>query len=669
LARGSLVVAAAVLLYYSLTMARDLSFYDSAELAMVAVQGGVGHPLGQPVHTMLGWLVSHLPGVPALVALNFLSALFTALAVVPVVFLLGELAGPDRPDAPVWAQRRALVPAAVGITWLHPAVWENGTRVEVYALGLFFCVWAAAWLSALLSRVGPRSVGPSAGARPRGHRWFVGGLLLGLAGAVNGFQATVVALALAPASLLALWSGLHGSAPPRDRGQARARFGLREAGLVVLGGLVGLLPYVYVFAAAHRTDVFVWGAPTGGDLLLRYLKGSDFANNRHLGWGDLLSHLAGWLGWAWHHGYAAPIAVGLGVHLASGSRLGAGRVFAPLVFVCTLVVLCANGIFFPDIADYQGYLSLPVGLLIGAAMVWGARLATGLRAPRPWLWRLSGGAVLASVTWLVVSAPPALWLRSRHRDRLARVLAQGALDDAPPRAVVIADSDHWVFPLLYLQEAEGRRPDVVLLPLGLSGASWYWAHLYRRHPDLTRVRLRGPGGRVGRVKRFLAANSRRPVLYESYALAAVLGTPGCPGRWLLRDRNACGYPGGLGPDWLTGALERQVDRLGPGAPTARRVIARVAFERAEVLWRYGLPRQAMRAARAGVFQALRPLSPQEHVDAAGRLGPGPLSPPCRRVLIGTEARNLWLGAQILLRSAHPKAAATYLRAATRAGCR
>ena len=42
-------------LYYCASMSRDLSLYDSGELALAARTLGVGHPPGQPLHTLLGY--------------------------------------------------------------------------------------------------------------------------------------------------------------------------------------------------------------------------------------------------------------------------------------------------------------------------------------------------------------------------------------------------------------------------------------------------------------------------------------------------------------------------------------------------------------------------------------------------------------------------------------
>ena len=85
--------------------------------------------------------------------------------------------------------------------------------------------------------------------------------------------------------------------------------------------------------------------------------------------------------------------------------------------------------------------------------------------------------------------------------------------------ILLVDSDHWIWPLFYLQEIEGRRPDVVVVSVGLSGSSWFWERLYRRHPDLRPFPVGGPGGRLGRIRRFLGAQGDRAISAENVGLA------------------------------------------------------------------------------------------------------------------------------------------------------
>ena len=56
------------------------------------------------------------------------------------------------------------------------------------------------------------------------------------------------------------------------------------------GGILGLLPYVYLLLVAARQDVLVWGGLQDGESMLRYLTLSDYKSNRGLGAFGILAH-------------------------------------------------------------------------------------------------------------------------------------------------------------------------------------------------------------------------------------------------------------------------------------------------------------------------------------------------------------------------------------------
>jgi hypothetical protein len=97
----------------------------------------------------------------------------------------------------------------------------------------------------------------------------------------------------------------------------------------------------------------------------------------------------------------------------------------------------------------------------------------------------------------------------------------------------VAGSDHVVFPLLYLHEVEGLRPDVVVLPSGFASSAWYWRHLSRRHPG-----IEGPSivttDRYERIEAFIAHNPERPVVAENLRLASLAAEPIIRSGWTLR---------------------------------------------------------------------------------------------------------------------------------------
>ncbi len=73
--RSTWLATSCLALYYVASMARDLSLYDSGELALAAVQLGLAHPPGQPLHTLLGFVLSRLPLVAPITGVALLSLL------------------------------------------------------------------------------------------------------------------------------------------------------------------------------------------------------------------------------------------------------------------------------------------------------------------------------------------------------------------------------------------------------------------------------------------------------------------------------------------------------------------------------------------------------------------------------------------------------------------
>ncbi|HJZ86069.1 MAG TPA: DUF2723 domain-containing protein [Polyangia bacterium] len=620
--------AALLLIYCCATLARDLSPYDSAELALAAYQGGLGHPPGQPLHTMIGWLCSHVPGVRPLVALSLLSAVPAALTLLPVASLAEGLC--ERPAAPRVA--------AITVLGVHAALWEPATRVEIYSLATLLALWAAARLFA------------------RAPGFLATGLALGLAAAVNPVIAALVALSSVPA--------LVGE---RVSGRALAHL----AG----GGVLGLLPYLYVPLIARRdAAVFVWGAPRGGAALVRFLRAADFSQNAGVSVGTWVRHLGEWTAWSARQGILPLVLVGLFGHLWLGRRAagrapgcapgpGLGRVFAPLLTMLTLGFLALNVVWRLDNPDYLGYLAAPLFVLVAGAG--GAVAAIAARGAR---FRVYGWLLTIVLAADAVLAPPALFARTRGHDRAMRLLAEGALGAAPTGALVVVASDHWVFPLLWLQEAEAQRPDVVIVPYGLASSSWYWEHLFRRHPDLERIELRAPGGTVGRVRRLLSAHPARAVLVERFALAAELGLIVCADGWLLRADAACAEPGPL-DDAPTRLLAAALAEVGAGSPASDGVLTQVAFDRGEALWRLGHGAAALEAFLAGVPARERPAPTALDQAALERVPPlrGRLSAWQRQSALGDPARNLLL-AGLLLRAAGDTAGAErHFRAAAMLG--
>jgi hypothetical protein len=563
--------AAALATVYVLTMCRDLYWYDSAELALAAVQPGLSHPPGQPLHTLAGWLAAHLvPGHP-LFGVNLLSALCAAATVVPATAIALRL-GPRTPGRGAWLAAAVLV----GLGF-DEAVWDSATRVEVYAPAALLALTHAAHLMGVLDRLAGRSPslstrGPDPFTSPwwRLSRrlpwadWLLSGLLLGATFSLHPYIAVFAAVG----SLAACAGPLLRTRPARPS---------LSGAMFALGGLLGLLPYAWLPISGALDGHLVWGDPSSLERLLFYLTGMDYAHNR-AGALSTLAHVLHFLGWLARRGLL-PILLGGAIAWWLGRRdpPGAGMRAVPLVFLCLgLLVIGRIGNYRPEIPDFLGYL-LPATWLMGAGLAAAAvraYLVLPSRAGR----MLVAGII---VCWVALNAfaSPSLVERSRAGNAVARRLAEGVLMDAPRDAVVLVSSDHVVFPLLYLVEVERLREDVVVLSHGWASSSWYWRHLLERDPTLAPPDPATPD-RDRRIRSFLAANPDRAVVAESLHLASLSDAPITRSGWTLRTGAGAAEidarAGVVRHAWARVRLSRWMERHGAPGTQDRRILAWIA---------------------------------------------------------------------------------------------
>lgn len=113
-------------LVYALTLIREVSWGDAAELALQANQLGITHPPGYPVHTILGWLFNLVFDDPAM-ATNIMSAVCTMVAVGLLGRIIFDLCHS------LWISVLAAL-----IFALSPRIWSMAILTEVYNVNLLF---------------------------------------------------------------------------------------------------------------------------------------------------------------------------------------------------------------------------------------------------------------------------------------------------------------------------------------------------------------------------------------------------------------------------------------------------------------------------------------------------------------------------------------------------
>ena len=585
-----------------LTLSRGLTFFDSGELALVGQSFGLGHPPGQPLYTLILGIVSWAFADDALVAMTAVSASAAALCALPANALMLRLTA----ASPIV---RCLLIVACGS--LYP-VWDQATRIELYAPMTLMIMTSIAWAAKVID---DEDCAPTT--------WFGLGLLVGLTVCVNALQAIGCALAIGLGSAVFLWRQ-----SPKTLLQAILS--------AFLGTCCGLLPYSYLYFVAGKTDRFVWGDFSTSEGVWHYLTGADYAGKTHDAWHLIPAQFGEWLVWMSESGGAIFIILGI-IGLGLNPRL---KRLWPLWLVPILVGLVftfsyGERLYHPEVPDYSGYL-LP-------GLWWLSIALAGLLSRLP-------GRIAPILAVFLLLWPMARFLRilpDRSDDRVAIELAQNYLESLPEEAILVMESDHLVFPTMYLQEMQSLRPDVVLVNTGLLTHSWYWERLYTQH------RLRGfsaPREPTLRLYAFLRTNQDRP-LHAEHGQIHELRNPRtgkrlttCPSVWGVKvgKRNCARYKSQ--PNRLLKQMEAWWEDQQDEDPIARRVMTHVGRYQALAYLQRLETEHALRVIQASLPPDLGSLLPRPK-----KMTPmNPLPPGYRPSFLGApDVDTLLMGTAIL----------------------
>jgi hypothetical protein len=514
-ARAALAAGLALLVVYLATLAPSITFWDAAEFAAAARGLGIPHPPGTPLWVVVGRMASFaVPAERAAQATNLLSAICTAAAALVAARLVARWTGSG-------AMGAAAALAAGGMS----TVWLNATETEVYAAALLLAMltlWAA-----------------DRAARGAGARWLVlVAYLLALAPAVH-----LIALLAAPAAIVLAAGGPDGRWSRRDALTlafvflAAAAVGRGEP-LLAAGAVAAL-----ALLAAVRTGGAADGAPRRRTVALGALVAvavatsalavllARAAHDPPLNQGDpsTLSRLADVVARRQYDVAAllprqAPLwiqatnllqyadwQVALGI--APGVEPSIPRVLATLGWLA-IGILGAAALRRRDRRGWRTLLVLLLAGSIGALLYlnlkagptigWGVLPDTAPHEARErdyffvfafWTWGLLAGigAVqlamrlrLPAAAGLVIAAAPiplnwAAVDRTREPEAsITRTFAAALLRSAPERSVLLVAADNDTYPLWYLQQVDGLRPDVRVVAVPLLPATWYRDELRRR---------------------------------------------------------------------------------------------------------------------------------------------------------------------------------------------
>ena len=418
---------------YLRTLCPTIFADDCDEIATAVATGGVMHPPGYPLYTLIGGLLIHSInfGEPAW-RLGLLSC-FAASACAPLVYCLSRRYQAGR----VWASISAIV---FGFSL---CLWQQATKVETYTLN--------ALLVALVFTLSARACESG-----RLRDFVLATAMCGLS-LTNHLTSSCALLGAAWLLIVAL----------RRQTRPLAAAVLGAACAVAPLGLYALL---WVHAAAHPGGQ-VWGEPDTWRRFYLHVSGARYHDYLHR-----QSVAAMWrrdfLGvpaLLWRN--IGPLLVGVvpGFAKALLSKRPATRVLAIAMLIALAAYAVETSIY--GILNIFEYYTVPLMLIciasgagceaivvgIARRVAPGALSAPGARWPRI--------AAMTSCAATLIVAPSAHWdACDRSHATFMRDFALNTLRTMPANAVLITVGDNRVFPLWYAQDVLGVRRDVAVVP-------------------------------------------------------------------------------------------------------------------------------------------------------------------------------------------------------------
>ena len=469
-------VLAAALAAYGLTLAPTVTLVDSGELVAVARHLGVAHPPGFPVYVVLGHLASLVPAGSVAQRLNAFSAVGAALAAAALVFAVARAL---RTDGGVQGSRSWTAAAPATLAGLLLAfghtTWSYATVTEVYALTTLAVVGLLG-LALVARRTETR--GP----------WFVLAAALGVAA---GTHHVTIAL-LFPALLVLVWGPLRRRANPSF-----------TAALVAIAAAAAVVVYLYLPWAASRGAFPGWGDPRTVERFWWHLSGRQYqaflapsVESVRTEAAALLRALFREFGPPWFPAALALAGYGF-VRLFRHDR----PLFAALALLVALDVVYALSYTIAEDKDAY-YLPAIVALALAAGLGAAAMLARVTRRRPVW-----AAALFAIPLVALLHHRTAL---DRSRFWVAHDYARDALAGVAPDGLLLTADWQLYSPLLYFQEVEGWRRDVMTIDVSLLRRAWYVEALRARHRD----RWEPLRAETDAFLEDLRAWERDPALYE-----------------------------------------------------------------------------------------------------------------------------------------------------------
>lgn len=436
------------LFVYILTLAPDVYFTDSGELASVATSLGIAHPTGYPLFTLIGYLWSNLLPWSPIFNLNLMAAFATAASSLFLFLSLDLLFTNFNLKTKVVrrvSELNNLLLALFISTGYSFALttWQQATSVEVYSLQLliinaFIFTIISAYYSAKKSDI----------------YLILSGFLLGL-----GFANHLTSFMLIPAGLIIFFNKTKTM-------NAQSRYKLL---LYIVGAtLLGVLLYLYLPIRSSQLPLFNWGeVHRSFDKFIYHVTGAQYqvwmfsdsaASKENLKlFFELIPSQITWIGILF-------LIYGFYVVFRGNKTL-----FFTLVSTAILCVVYSMNYSIHDIDSYFVTAYVVLFIIVGLA----AKQLINYQVNLVYLF------AFIPIFNLFVNYETNDLSDDQTVSEYYRLVMQSAEKDA---IIVSAQWDFWVSAFWYKNKIEGERKDIILIEKELLRRTWYVNSLERWYP-------------------------------------------------------------------------------------------------------------------------------------------------------------------------------------------
>ncbi len=488
----AIIVFAASLTLYTLTLAPSVTLVDSGELIAASRALGVAHPPGFPLYTLLAHLATLAPLGNIAERVNFASAIFAALAsamLTLAVFeaqrcasLLSRLRRKEEKkkhqkktkkkeakDANLFEGLPSLIllapPLMAGLLMAFSrTLWGYATIAEVYTLNTLMIVIVFFLLLRWRRKVIESTL---AAAEPRENKdrlLFIAAFFFGLAMGVHH-----VTVGLMLPALAALVYSTEGFTFFKSKRLLRA----------ALFAFSGLLIYAYLPLAALRNAGMNWGDPRSLERILWHVTGRQYQAFVSFSLETMAGQFKEFILFAGRE--FGPVWLPAALILAVAGLVALFRSDRSAFWFLALVILAdlAYALNY-DIAEDKDAYYLPVFLALIVAAAFGAL----------WLIRFvrasfskataAGLLILIPTVALVFNLP----FNDRSRYHVAEDYVSNILSTVDEGGMLLTLDWQVYSPMFYFHEIEKRRRDVVAIDVNQLRRSWYFDYLKRAYPEM-----------------------------------------------------------------------------------------------------------------------------------------------------------------------------------------